>query len=409
MLGCAGSKLLDQARHGQHRALRAELLRHPPSNRAARQLAQETLSYEVSHAQDRIDRAFIRSLATCSAGLSDALAKRAQIKDGVGAEAAMLLIELKKLPQAERFSEDQDGAWRALAARQSAGAERVRYFSDADERVRLAALGAAEQSPDPDEVADLLEVVRLDPSPDVKLRAIRTLAHLDDASLAQALRDRYPSLDEPLRIAVVEAWGTPPLLEHGGRKQLKDTMGQRASLETVVAASILARDPTPEVHNPALTRLERLMSEGTLAEQRLALILMPVHHLTTTQLLLAAAANGPSELAVIAWSRLLSHDAYRARAERALLQWVKQREDDTLALQAQSALAAGGSRAIHAVLRSQLDSKAPLSRKWAAFGLVRLGALSDASILVADQDQQVRRSVACRILSAPKVPVRADN
>src|SRR6478609_8956402 len=65
MLGCAGSKLLDQARHGQHRALRAELLRHPPSNRAARQLAQETLSYEVSHAQDRIDRAFIRSLATC--------------------------------------------------------------------------------------------------------------------------------------------------------------------------------------------------------------------------------------------------------------------------------------------------------------------------------------------------------
>jgi len=401
--------LLDHARRGQHSALKGELLRHPPSNREARQLAQETLSFEVRHAKDRIDRPFIRSLEACSAGLSDALKKRAEIKDGVGAEAAMLLVEMKELSQVERFADDQDGAFRALAARRSTGATRVRYLTDADERVRLAALKSAEQSPDPKEVTDLLEVVRLDPSPEVKLRAVRALAKIDDPSVAEALRDRYSGLDESLRVAVVEAWGTAPLYERDGRKQLESTMSRPASLETVVAASSLARDPRPEVHNPAVTRLERLMSEGTLAEQRLALILMPLHHGATTKLLLDAAATAPFELAVIAWSRLLVHQKYQSKAEQALLKWATQKVDPDLALQAQAALAAGGSQAIHAVLRAQLKNTEPLSRKWAAFGLVRLGAISDASLLIADDNPEVRRAVACRIVSSPKVPVSVDN
>jgi HEAT repeat protein len=409
ILGCASSKLFDHARRGEHGALKGELLRHPVSNQKARQLARETLSFEVKHAKDRVDRPFIRSLETCAGSVSDALAERARIKDGVGAEAAMLLVDLKKLPDVERFADEEDGAWRALSARRSSGTTRLSYFSDPDERVRLAALRAAEESPEPEEIAQLLEVVRLDPSSEVKLRAVRALAQFDSASVVDALRDRYSGLDEVLRVAVVEAWGKAPLLEHGGRQQLQYIMGQRASLETVVAASTLSLDARPEVYNPALTRLERLMSEGTLAEQRLALILMPLHHATTTRLLLDAAATATPELALIAWSRLLAHAQHRSRAEQALLKWAEQKADPQLALQAQSALAAGGSQAIHAVLRSQLSNTEPLRRKWAALGLVRLGALSDASLLVADDSPEVRRAVACRIVSAPKVPVHADH
>src|SRR5690606_16723531 len=105
------------------------------------------------------------------------LASRAKTHDGVGAEAAMILLELDQLDGAERFASDPDGAWRALAARDSAERQlaRQKYYLDPDERVRQAALLAAREANDETEIEHLLEVARLDPDPVTRSQAILTL------------------------------------------------------------------------------------------------------------------------------------------------------------------------------------------------------------------------------------------
>lgn len=398
--GCGASTALEQARSGNYQALHEEILHNPPTNRQARQLAEATLRFEIEHSVDRRDRSFIQSLRPCSDQVPRALAARARVADGVGAEAAMLLLELDRFDRPGQYSDARDGGWRALAARASSKPDRSKHLIDPDERVRFAAISAMETSGDSSNVSYLLESAHRDPNPELRKRAIALLGSHTQPGLAGRLRDYYPQLDEALRLAVIEAWGTAPLYQEGGLRELQTVIIGQTAVETVAAAGILARDPLPDVYNPALTRLERVMNEGTTREQRLALVLMPLHHVQTTRLLIAATGSPEPQVAVIAWSRLLSHEKFRNQAKRALLKLAKQ-SDAGLALQAQLALATSRSGEVTPTLRANLNAPNPSTRKWAALGLLRLGAVSDASLLIADKSPEVRRAVACRILSTP--------
>src|SRR5690606_29621863 len=94
---CVNSSALRHAQRGERLALKSELHNKTPKPAQARELSRAVLNREIEVAQDRQDRQFIRTLRGCSAGLSSALASRAKIHDGVGAEAAMILLELDQL------------------------------------------------------------------------------------------------------------------------------------------------------------------------------------------------------------------------------------------------------------------------------------------------------------------------
>lgn len=408
---CVNSSALRYAQQGEHVSLKSELNNKTPKPAQARELSRAVLNREIEVAQDRQDRQFIRTLRGCSADLSSALASRAKTHDGVGAEAAMILLELDQLDGAARFASDPDGAWRALAARDSAERQlaRQKYYLDPDERVRQAALLAAREANDETDIEHLLEVARLDPDPVTRSQAILTLGSHKSERASAALRDRFTDMDEALRLSVVQAWGTPQLYTHGGRRELERLISHRTGLEVVAAASILARDDTSEVRNPAITRLVRFMTEGTTDEQRLALMMMPVTSPETSAALLEKAQSKDEQIAIIAWSRLLAHPNFQETAEKELTALATSYPDSNLALQAEAALAAGGSIKVKSLLQKRLSDKDPSIRRISGMGLVRLGLIAEASPLIADDNAEVRRAIACRISAAPPKPVNQVN
>ncbi len=403
IFGCASHPAAKHARDGDFGELRSAVDARPPTAQQARSLARKVLSYEIQHADNKKDRSFIKTIRGCSAETLPALRERAKTKDGAGAEAALVLLELKQLSDPEDFAQETDGAWRALAARASVDSAKARakYYLDPDERVRQAALDAARDARSDKDIDALLEIARLDPDPVTRSRALLTLGYFESSKISSALRDLYPKLDQPLKLAVVQTWSAPPLYRHGGRRELERLISQKNGLDVVAAASILARDTDKKVSNPALARLTRFMTAGTTEERRLALVTMPVHHPQTTRLLLDEAHAEDNEVAVIAWSRLLSHTKYKKAAEDKLLELRSAHDNSSLALQAEAALAASGSIAVLELLSQRLSDENPKARKLAALGLIRLGELSQAAPLIADPDQQVRRTVACRISGAP--------
>ena len=410
-ISCVNSSALRHAQRGQRLQLKSELARKTPSPGQARELSRAVLNHEIKAAQDRQDRQFIQTLRGCSSGLPGALVSRAKTHDGVGAEAAMILLELDQFDAPERFASDDDGAWRALAARASSERPETRqkYYLDPDERVRRAALIAAREAHDPADADHLLEIARLDPDPITRSHAILTLGTYKSERVSGALHDRFMKMDEALRLAVVQAWGTPELYAHGGQKELERLVAHNTGLEVVAAASILARDLAPEVKNPAMTRMIRFMNEGTTDEQRLALIMMPVSSVDTTSALIEKTHAEDTQVAIIAWSRLLSHPTFQKRAEDQLTTLATSSPDPSLVLQAEAALAAGGSIKVEPLLKNRLGDKDPSIRKVSGIGLVRLGLIAEAAALLADEDADVRRTIACRISAAPSLKLNQIN
>jgi hypothetical protein len=136
---CSTLPGLRAAREADYDSLRKTLETERLSPGQVRRLAQETLSTEVVRAKDREDREFIGGLRGCTSPLFGALERRSTTRDGVGAEAALLLLEAGRLDgSAKKFASEKDGAWRALSARDAKrdGDLRRKYFSDDDERVR---------------------------------------------------------------------------------------------------------------------------------------------------------------------------------------------------------------------------------------------------------------------------------
>lgn len=387
-------------------ALRKTLERERLQPSQVRRLAREVLSAEIVRAKDREDRAFVSGLGACSEPLSKALKQRARTHDGVGAEAALLLLEDGRLTDAtKRFQDEEDGAWRALAARAASREDELRrtYYLDNDERVRRAALLAALEAKDKDDVEALLEVARLDPDPLSRNRAYQVLGLVGGKRVALALRDRFETADEELRLAIVDAWARPQMYEKGGRGQLTRLLTRESGFEALYAASVLTKDGDETLRNRAINRLLSFTKEGTTEERRLAARLLPRGTKGTTMRLLELTKSEDREVAVIAWARLLGDPEQKELAHATLLTWAK--EETSVGLQARSALSVTGDERILPFMKQQMRSKAPESRRVAGAALVRLGAYTELAPLLADEEPSVRRTVTCQVLARAPLPV----
>lgn len=403
---CATTPGLKQAQSADLDGLRKTLENKKLTPSETREIAAAVLGAEVENAEDREDRSFIRSLRPCSSQLKGALTKRARKHDGVGAEAALLLYDAGSWDQRDgKYAEDEDGAWRALAARASVDddTQRRNYFVDPDERVRRAALSAALEAQDAGDLEALLEVSRLDPDPLSRNRAYQVLGRLGGPRVTQALQDRYEAGNEEIRLAIVDAWAQKKTFMAGGEVILSRLISQENGFPALHAASVLVKQSkNPELRNRAATRLLRFAKEGTVAERRMALRYMPLSRGETIPLLVEQRNSDDAEVALIAWARLLGHKQHHDAAQTTLSEIA--RSDDPLAYQARSALAAAADDRVLPLLIIQAQSEDPSTRQVAGYGLIRLAAWPHVAPLLADQNDNVRHAVSCRALSTPPRP-----
>ena len=192
----------------------------------ALELARATLTGDIGRARGKLGVDDIRRLGACVRPLRSALAKRADTKDEVGAEAAMALVEAGVSgPGSFDGGGSPIGAWRALAARGLTGAERRQgarraRMIDPDQDVRFAAMLAATLAEDDGDTELLLEAARVDPYPFARAQAARAVGAIGGERVVLALKDLWAQADEPLRMAIADAWAMPRSADAGGRREL---------------------------------------------------------------------------------------------------------------------------------------------------------------------------------------------
>ena len=400
--GCGLPKVQSQARAGDFAAVRQTLAGPDGKKTDAVRLAREVLTYELSAARSIDDRAFVASLGPCADAIDRPLFQRSKTRDAVGGEAALVLYEVDRYrgPAPQRFQSSPEGAFRALAARDTISdhAQRVAYFVDDDERVRHAALAAAIDAKDEHDLPALLEASRLDPSPAIRSRALYALGQLGGERVHHALVDRLQTSPDDLKLSVLDALAQPGVAEVDDRATLAHVVDSGRGVVALHAAYLLSRLPSETDGDRALSEkgTERLLSfakDGSEEEQRLALRLLPASEPRAEARLRSATEDPNPEVRVIAWARLLGRDASRSAAETALLELA--RGSDRVAYQARSALAAGGSEAVLPFLLEQARAPQIEFRLLAGQAFIRLGHDHELAPLLADPATRVRRTLAC--------------
>jgi HEAT repeat protein len=299
-----------------------------------------------------------------------------------------------------RYRDAESGAFRALAARATVTtgqAElRRRYFTDADERVRHAAFGAALTAPIPAQIPDLAEAARLDPSPRNRTRAAQALGRIGTEPAVLALLDLFSGGDEQQQLAALDAWSQSPSFDHGGEREIARAL-DRAGLVGVSAASLLLR--SRESRAAAIAVLARAIEAGGDDERRMAVMVAPLDEPTVKEALRKAAKAPSPEVTPIVLSRLAELPAERAEARARLEKMAEDKSD--YGLEASYAAAALGSTRALERLRQELSHERASRRLRAALALSRLGPKQRVAARLADDDPFVRSSLACSLSRSP--------
>lgn len=210
-----------------------------------------------------------------------------------------------------------------------------------------------------------------------------------------ALKDRWDRADEPLRLAIVDAWSQPRSLAAGGKTQLVRLAEAEQGLPALQAAHVLLREAdTAEL---AAQKLLATAREGSTLERRMAVRLLPVRHPDAREVLEDAADAADPDVRVLANARLLQldgDDAARSRLREMA------RGKGSAALQARAALAAHGDDAVVPLLQAQLTDARSSHRKMAALSLLRLERFGDAAPVLADESPSTRTELACQLVAA---------
>ncbi len=363
-------------------------------------LAEAVARREVRSAQG--DDALRRVLASraCVGAVEPELRERADVPDDAGAEALLVLAEAGKIDAralVAKYEQAPSGALRAVAARGTGSPRyaslRRRYLVDPDERVRAEALRAAADAAAPSDLESVLEAARLDPDPLCRTLAMRAAGRIGGERASIALNDLWANADDTVKVAIVDAWAMPAVLENGGRASLVRVAEQADSLAAVAAASALVRvgGDTASVGRAVLARAIR---DGTSEERVAAIRLAPIDADVLASLDAAAASEDP-DVRVAALSRSLDVPARRDGA-RARLQAMA-RSKDGAARQARLALAGALDPSVAPLLVGDMSSGGPAARELAALALFRLGKPEKMAPSLADPDPAVRMSVACSL------------
>jgi HEAT repeat protein len=344
----------------------------------------------------------IRGSRVCVDTVASELWERARAKDDAGAQALLVLLESGRVTRGAVLGDharSASGAFRAVAARATGTSEhsalRASYYVDPDERVRREALRAAMEARDPRDLPALLDAARLDPAPANRSAAIRALGLVGDEKATLALVDLWAQADSATRLAIVEAWAALGLFDKGGSGELLRLAESRRGLQSVSAASALARqgEPFAKVGRAVLAHF---VADGTTDERLVAIQVAPLSDPATLAAITQASNSDDRTVAVVAAARLLEDKGRRERARQQLVVWAK--GTDGAARQAAAALVAVGDPSAAPFLTRDLTGY-PAARERAALGLFRLGRPALMANTLADSDPGVRMGVACSLLA----------
>jgi hypothetical protein len=407
LCSCAAPSSLGPARSGDLPALRAAIAQDVAEGRLTREslvdVAVALASNEIRSAKGPAASQRIAQLKACARHLEPPLLERAGAREAVGADAAMaLLLARRGDPEAwRRHVSSADPAWRSVGARTLTapidGATRRALVVDPDENVRLAAARASDDARDPADAGLLFEAARLDPSPLVRVAAVRALAAVGGADTALRLKDLWPHAPEPVRQAIVGAWAFPGLLEAGGRRELLLVAETAQGTAAILAGGILFR-LGGEVRGAGAAALAKALEQGLARDRALAIHMTPLDDSHVREAVKKAAASREPEVQVAALGRLAREPSERAKALEALGGLAA--SSLPVAARAKEAMARLGDARVTALLVRDTLSREAATRFAAARGLVELGDLARAALLLADPEPDVRTRLSCEILLA---------
>jgi HEAT repeat protein len=407
-LSCGGaSASVKAAEQGDLAALRTAIASERASGRldrsAVRKLAKRTGERELTRSSPEATLVRIDEARGCARPLSSALESLTKTPGDVGASATLALLEQWAAAEdGERLlrlhGASPNPLWRAVAARTAIGEElgpaRRTFYTDADERVRLAALRAALDKKDQADRRSLLEAARLDPNPLARSLALRALGGVADGDAVLALRDLYSRSDESLRQSIVDAWGQSDAAASGGIRELVRVAENERGSPSIEAGWLLLRF-TREPDAPAVgsRALIRAIGDGITRDRVLAIADAPIADPGVVEALRKAAAVQDPAVKTAALSRLLESRATRDESLRALDSLAKSGSKEAL-----YALARAGDRPAAREVVKDLAAQDPETRLAAGRTLVAAGDFAAAADLLADADAHVRMSAACSIL-----------
>jgi HEAT repeat protein len=404
LAGCATSAEVRDARSGRVDGLAtrvsAAVDRGAFGNGEARDLARAVLDGALDATGDA-GLARVKLLSGCVRGAKGALSSRADRRDDVGGEAALVLVEARLASYGGDLSSDEP-RWRALAVRgftsSSDAHERRARMTDGDQEVRLAALRAAGEAADSRDLQTALEAAQVDPYPPAREAAARAAGAIGGERAVLGLKDLWPRADDGVRRAIAEGWYQPASIEEGGRRELQWAAEHERGGASIVAAYLLARaggdDATAGVY-----ALERAITSGPTEDRIFAELLAPWSAEPIRAAIRKASADTDDAVAIASLGRRLREgdDDARATVRVKLLAYAS--GPSRWARQARLALAEAKVAAVHPLLLRELRSPDAAAREAAGVALADLGDLPHAAIVAADANADVRLRVACAVLA----------
>jgi HEAT repeat protein len=291
----------------------------------------------------------------------------------------------------------------AIEARQAlgsaAGPRRRGFMLHGEAAVRRAALSAAFAGADPADTAALGEAARLDPDERARAIAARALGRIGGPAAVVALADVYASASPAERREIVLAWSQPASFASGGQQKLEDLIAGAATPESVLAAAALSsRGGTA---SPLATRLLSVAIEGKVLETRLfALQVAPWSNAELRSKIEAARKHEDPATRVLALSRVARAGALDAGARKEL-EVLGTDPVTAVGVVARAALANAGAAEVKGALRADLSKPDSDRRTLAALSLVALKDWAGAARALGDDSPEVRRVIACSLLSDP--------
>jgi hypothetical protein len=405
---CSSSPALKAARSGNYQDLKAAITRDRAEGRLdrgrVREIALEVGSREIRTAASPEAAAIMDEARACTRPLMSSLEGRAQNSDDAGAAAALALLDGRSgwsdgEDLLRRYGTADNPLWRAVAARAAVGRNlgpaRRKFYVDADERVRLAALRAGLEAADPADQRPLLEAARLDPNPIAQSLAARSLGAFASADAVLGLRDLYARADDGLRQSIVDAWGQPASASAGGLFELIKVAESDRGAPAIEAGWVLLRFKPERNASASGTRaLLRGMKEGISRDRVLAIMNAPIDDPAVLDALRKTASTSDTTVRCAALSRLAGVRESRAQALLDLRELAKGGSRDALVALAR----ADDADAIESV-RKTLSSSDPRARLSAMRTFVGMGKAASAAELLGDGDPHVRMSASCAILA----------
>jgi len=406
-VACATTGAVESALHGDLTTLRKGLAeekrRGELDQQRVTEIAHAVAAREIYSGTGVAGARRIHSMRACAEPLLRELDARADRPDEGGAEATLTLFasgRLRHVGLFDRYHDADSGAWRAVAARAAIEAEaftlRRKFFADPDERVRRAALEAANATPSALDFDALLEAGRVDPDPMARSLAVRGLGALGGERATRGLADLWDRADEDVRLAILGAYAAKATFVSGGREALLHAAETGKGVVAVAAAGELLRVDASS-RGAAVTLLVRALREGSSDEQRLAILLVPLAQAGVVEALKKASDSADPGVRVAALEKLSGLAPERTLALAKLRQIGK--AGSNASDEANHALARAGDASVAPKFRTDLASKNDLRREAAGRALVTLGDWPNAATLLGDGSAEVRVATACTILT----------